>query len=68
MSPATLRVINIFLFSEANLEVRYILHYERGGMSDNHFTHAVLCVKVQLIHKHEHYKDTIKTPRGTTDV
>lgn len=33
---------------------------------DNYFTHAVLSVHLQLLRKHEYYKNTVDTPRDTT--
>lgn len=63
-----LRVVDLSLFSVADLEVRHVLHSGRGGMSDNDFVYAVLIAGIQLLREHKNNKNTVDIPRGTTVV
>lgn len=60
MPTTAFRVADIL--SEAEFKVRAVPYPDRGDMSNNDFIHTVLIVKVQLIHEHKHYNDTVETP------
>lgn len=63
-TTTALRVVNVS--SNAKVEIRDVLHFERGSMPHNHFTHVVLSAKLQLIVQHVPYDDTVKTSEGIT--